>query len=61
MKWIRVEDRLPEEKNTHVLCFSPKYKEDQSMRYRIIQDRFVRLADDATHWMPLPDPPEGLE
>ena len=52
-EWISVEDRLPEDGK--VITFSPPNW------YRIVDGGFVRLIKDATHWMPLPEPPEALQ
>ena len=54
--WIRVEDRLPEER-----CLVYTQSDDLAMRYRIIPRGLCeQVATDATHWMPLPEPPKWL-
>ena len=59
-EWISVEDRLPECIDG-VLIFSPEYHTNNVMRVRIVEGQFVRMCTDATHWMPLPEPPEEAE
>lgn len=64
-KWISVKDKLPEE-DTLVLCAGAKggmflgypsfvYKDDDYAYTRVPNARGSRHA---THWMPLPEPPE---
>ena len=50
--WISVEDRLPEYR---ALMYTP---DDEAIRYRIVPKGLARSTSDATHWMPLPDPPK---
>lgn len=54
--WISVKDRLPKE--CRCLVYSPIYNENSEMTMRIIDSQFVKLLTDATHWMPLPEPPK---
>ena len=56
-RWISVKDRLPEE-NVRVLVLL----KDHPTRIdtdRIVDSRWVRWNSNITHWMPLPEPPEG--
>ena len=57
MEWISVKDRFPE-KGQRVLVYSPGYT-NETMTYRILDAQFLRTCYDVTHWMLLPDPPEG--
>ena len=62
-EWVSVEERLPE-KNAQVLMWSAKwniaeagsYYNGRFWVYSEIGDAYI--ADDITHWMPLPAPPE---
>lgn len=67
MKWISVNDRLPEE-GSRVLAYGgatcgscPSAPEVREARYGGRRDDFEFGEYDcpmkATHWMPLPDPP----
>lgn len=54
MNWVSVKDELP--KSQRVIAFTPN--DDESMRYRFIPaNMFKQVASEATHWMPLPPPP----
>lgn len=53
--WISVKGRLPS--SERVMAFTPS--EDKSMEYRFIPaNMFKQVASEATHWMPLPEPPK---
>lgn len=73
MKWISVEERLPE-LDTEVLCFMDECIEvGKLVDRRAFEERnsvclnpiwhFCDCIDDlgVTHWMPLPEPPKGDE
>jgi len=52
-EWISVKDRKPVER-----CLAYTDNNDLTMRYRIIPEgMFKQIASDASHWMPLPEPP----
>ena len=55
-EWISVEDRLPET-GERVLIW--KRQALEAVRYADKKfNRFGRSIDNATHWMPLPEPPK---
>ena len=58
MEWIKREDKLPEE-GIRVLVFSPEYREDDPMRVRVVDGKFVRICTDATHWAYIEEPEES--
>ena len=69
MSWIKVQDRLPEEKQdviyyfkeTGVHCGRFKKEPDpagQDFTYDCFYGLDGFLCDDVTHWMPLPDAPK---
>jgi hypothetical protein len=70
MKWIRVDDRLPE-KNVWVLTYPGIYKECRNclqmpLAYidansRWISGHLSSRMGVPTHWMPLPSAPESEE
>lgn len=53
--WVSVMDRLPAE-GQRVLVYSPVYRADDPMRFRVMDAQFVRTYVDATHWAPLVPP-----
>ena len=62
-EWISVKDRLPKSEEERVLV-RIKYKgliygvpSLDTDRYR--NHNWVRYGEYVTHWMPLPEPPEG--
>lgn len=68
MRWISVKDRLPEKSGEYlaitksrghymVLPYSAKHKLFNS--YDSSRGRELKSAIECTHWMPLPEPPEG--
>ena len=62
-EWVSVDERLPEN-NTQVLMWRARWKIAEAGSYynqhfwvySEIGDAYI--ADDITHWMPLPSPPE---
>lgn len=62
MKWISVEDRLPEEGISVLYYFGcvgvHKGKYKKNGRSNIFYGNSGFLTDDVTHWMPLPEPPK---
>ncbi len=64
MKWIKVEDELPEEYES-VIGYDPtgdRQEDRNEMFYARGELRFVRdgieSCNSVTHWMPFPDPPK---
>lgn len=57
MRWIDRRDASPPE-GKQVLIFSPAYREDEPMRFRIIEGQFFKLMTEATHWAYLVAPVE---
>ena len=61
-EWIPVEERLPDEKFQDVLVF--ERGRDKATQARFHPDgKFIRRRRtlNVTHWMPLPEPPEGTD
>lgn len=61
MEWIKVEDRLPKDDSFYLIAF-----DDRGIRFgSYLQNDGWRDVDGklydgiVTHWMPLPDPPNG--
>ena len=69
MKWISVEDRLPEEIGPCLISYSVTGADNfpmgtigwsffNSAKKFAVQNGY---AKDVTHWMPLPEPPKEIE
>lgn len=74
MKWISVEERLPEDGDAYLVVVKEKRKNktdwdvhvDVALNYRSYIDGYWDTFNDwcegqevhISHWMPLPDPPE---
>ncbi len=58
MEWISVEDRLPDEEG-YYWCYIPdqKYVNQTVLMY---MSNYGFNNGNATHWMPLPEPPNEL-
>ena len=52
-EWIKCSDRMPD---VRCLAFTPSDHEE--VRYRIVPERILKALSEATHWMPLPEPPK---
>jgi hypothetical protein len=63
-RWIPVEERLPEDRQTVIACFPPVRSGDPTdvcaATFNKAQGWFAMEHGcyTATHWMPLPEPPE---
>ena len=55
-EWIKCSDRMPD---VRCLAFTPSDHEE--VRYRIVPERILKALSEATHWMPLPEPPKQEE
>lgn len=53
-KWFSVSEEP--ELGKRILCFSPVYKEDDPMRFRIIDSQFLKISKDVTKWQYLNPP-----
>ena len=65
MKWISVEERLPED-GVHVQLYRPDiqfvgwYKDRETYGQWVINSPELHYMEPTpTHWMPLPEPPKG--
>ena len=56
-KWLPIETAAPKGNNPRCLAWTPGPA--SVMKERIIPDGLLYTARDATHWMPLPPPPEA--
>ena len=54
--WIPVEERLPEEENLYIVSNG----KETSVAYWV-EDAWDSFGDVITHWMPLPEAPQGKE
>jgi len=68
MEWISVKDRLPEpHKEVQILSGdgdrwnAKRLTQGNDWIIKNGHGNWVRFFDGATHWMPLPAPPEGWE
>ena len=53
-QWRSVEDELPNSSNQYVQMYTPK-----GTTFQMVSNFEHPLSDHATHWMPLPTPPEA--
>ena len=63
MEWISIEDRLPEEEERVLAFFVGQFMEVASFKdeeWIVSFDDWSEYLFPITHWMPLPEPPEGV-
>jgi hypothetical protein len=70
MQWIPVSEKLPED-DEYVLLYFPSWRQVCGyLRYNLDEPCWCLYAEDGwpmpcnsvpTHWMPLPEPPKGVE
>ena len=59
-EWISVDDELPEDQEEVLVCTRSKNGIRNIDKGYMAIDRFIhRGRAEVTHWMPLPQPPEG--
>ena len=56
MKWISVEDKLPED-HLDVLVWEEHAGRDYALSYYVDGLGWYKGTPDVTHWQPLPKPP----
>lgn len=66
MDWISVKDKLPEKRGLYIVAYNPCLWENVSSEKRVGTDSYrgggswaKNKYQKVTHWMPLPDSPEG--
>lgn len=64
-EWVRGEERTPKE-GTYIACIAKRnpFSAYMPMVAKVLRNGWVnpvtnQYIDEATHWMPLPEPPEG--
>ena len=58
-QWVSVEDRLPGESGNYYTADNELYI--GSNFFSVSKNDFYDYAGEITHWMPLPEPPKGVE
>lgn len=66
VKWISVDERLPEKTEGFYVCLI--FRKDQNVRQSMYNTKTKRfqdmnfhdIHDSVTHWMPLPEPPKTI-
>ena len=69
MKWIPVSERLPDEGENVICCYVGVYNfrvvtywyDGKNHNFGLIGEPDGKGIKPATHWMPLPEPPEVIE
>lgn len=55
-EWVKVDSEEKPTMGERIEIFSPEYKEGDPMRHRIIDEQFLSISKDATHWRKLSEP-----
>ena len=58
MKWFSIYKDGQPNADQRVLTYSPIYKREVELAFRIIDGQFVRLCNEVTHYMYLEEPEE---
>jgi len=58
-KWISVDDRLPEEDGLYLAYYPSELHKHQIVWFDLRFNCFNCYHEDITHWLPLPNLPEG--
>ena len=60
-KWISVKDRMPETYDDVLILDAFNNMFTGYYEHQEWHDNYGCAADDVTHWMPLPEPPEATD
>lgn len=59
-KWVSVDERLPEKTGTYIVC-TAKNSVYCAKYYANGKHFGIEMNTRITHWMPLPEPPKGVQ